>query len=116
MNAPAMPSRIVTIKPPGSFPGINSFAITPTTRPTRIVERIAIVNRVVSDRFVLTKEIDAGKSSTNAAAVGWKRSVKRAQRDAPTKKATPAWSNEPEPGHNRGDDLPADDTQLPSVG
>jgi len=31
-------------------------------------------------------------------------------------KAAPAWSNEPEPGHNRGDDLPADDTQLPSVG
>ena len=42
--------------------------------------------------------------------------MKRAQRDAPTKKAAPAWSNEPEPGHNRGDDLPADDTQLPSVG
>jgi hypothetical protein len=39
-----------------------------------------------------------------------------AQRDVPTKKAAPAWSNEPEPGHNRGDDLPADDTQLPSVG
>jgi hypothetical protein len=36
------------------------------------------------------------------------------QRDVPTKKAAPAWSNEP--GHNRGDDLPADDTQLPSVG
>jgi len=48
-DAPAMPSRIVTIKPPGSFPGINSLAIAPTTRPTRIVERIAIVNRVVSD-------------------------------------------------------------------
>jgi hypothetical protein len=31
-------------------------------------------------------------------------------------KAAPAWSNEPEPGHNRDDDLPADDTQLPSVG
>jgi hypothetical protein len=34
----------------------------------------------------------------------------------PTQKAAPAWSNEPEPGHNRGDDLPANDTQLPSVG
>jgi hypothetical protein len=32
------------------------------------------------------------------------------QRDVPTKKAALAWSNEPEPGHNRGDDLPADDT------
>jgi hypothetical protein len=41
---------------------------------------------------------------------------RRAKRDVPTKKAAPAWSNEPEPGHNRGDDLPADDTQLPSVG
>jgi len=39
-----------------------------------------------------------------------------AQRDVPTKKPAPAWGNEPEPGHNRGDDLPADDTQLLSVG
>jgi hypothetical protein len=60
----------VTIKPPGSFPGINSFAIAPTTRPTRIVERIAIVNPVVSDWFVLSKKIDSGKSDSNAAAVG----------------------------------------------
>jgi hypothetical protein len=30
------------------------------------------------------------------------------------KKPLRAWGNEP--GHNRGDDLPADDTQLPSVG
>jgi len=44
--------------------------------------------------------------------IGWR----RAQRDVPTKKAALAWSNEPEPGHNRGDDLPADDTQLPSGG
>jgi hypothetical protein len=36
-------------KTTGIFPGINSLAIAPTTRPTRIVERIAIVNRVVSD-------------------------------------------------------------------
>ncbi len=31
-------------------------------------------------------------------------------------KPAPAWSNEPEPGPNWGDDLPADDTQLPSIG
>ena len=39
-----------------------------------------------------------------------------AQRDVPTKKPAPARGNEPEPGHNRGDDLPADETQLLSVG
>src|SRR2546426_9735047 len=34
--APAIPSRIVTTKPPGSFPGITSFAIAPTTSPKMI--------------------------------------------------------------------------------
>jgi hypothetical protein len=33
---PAIPSRIVIIKPPGSFPGMSNFAITPTTRPKNI--------------------------------------------------------------------------------
>src|SRR5687768_14684890 len=42
IRAPAMPNRMVTMKPPGSRPGINSFAITPTTRPNRIHDRIAI--------------------------------------------------------------------------
>src|SRR4051812_25025305 len=41
-KAPAIPSSIVTMKPPGSRPGINSFAITPTTRPNRIHDRIPI--------------------------------------------------------------------------
>src|SRR6266481_7760676 len=55
-----MPSRIVTIKPPGSFPGVNSFAIAPTISPTRIVERIepkVIVTRVVSVWFGHRKQI-----------------------------------------------------------
>ena len=38
------------------------------------------------------------------------------QRHVSTKKAASPWSNESEPGHNRGDELPADDKQLPSVG
>src|SRR5688572_25230578 len=42
MSAPAMPNRMVTMKPPGSRPGINSFAMTPTTRPKRIHERMPI--------------------------------------------------------------------------
>jgi len=28
------------MQPPGSLPGISSFAIAPTTRPTRIVQMI----------------------------------------------------------------------------
>ena len=39
-SAPAIPSRIVMMQPPGSFPGINSFAIAPITRPTRMVQMI----------------------------------------------------------------------------
>src|SRR5262245_47780315 len=44
MNAassePAMPSRIVMMKPPGSRPGVISFAITPTIKPETIADRI----------------------------------------------------------------------------
>src|SRR6185503_3237429 len=35
-TAPAMPSSIVMMNPPGSRPGINSFAMMPTTSPKRI--------------------------------------------------------------------------------
>src|SRR5690242_6715260 len=41
-RAPAIPSNIVTIKPPGSLPGINNLAMMPITRPNTIHERIAI--------------------------------------------------------------------------
>src|SRR5947207_1432022 len=36
MRAPAMPSRIVTMNPPGSRPGMSSFAMTPTISPKTI--------------------------------------------------------------------------------
>src|SRR5947199_5956944 len=36
INAPAIPSRIVTMNPPGSRPGMTSFAMTPTIRPKTI--------------------------------------------------------------------------------
>src|SRR5919108_4779295 len=42
-RAPAIPSNMVTIKPPGSRPGINSFAIAPTIKPNRIQPRIPIM-------------------------------------------------------------------------
>ncbi len=35
---------------------------------------------------------------------------------ADQKKGRSGVEQQPEPGHNRGDDLTADDTQLPSVG
>ena len=41
-TAPTMPSSIVTMMPPGSFPGIRSLAIAPTTRPKTIHPRIPI--------------------------------------------------------------------------
>src|SRR5258706_16151787 len=40
--APAMPSNIVTIQPPGSRPGISSLAIAPATKPKMIHDRIPI--------------------------------------------------------------------------
>src|SRR5580765_7341811 len=41
-SAPAMPRRMVTMKPPGSRPGVTSFATTPTARPNTIHPRMAI--------------------------------------------------------------------------
>src|SRR5687768_14798554 len=61
-RAPAMPSRIVTMKPPGSRPGINSLAITPTTRPNRIHDRIPI-------RFLLLQTVIASAKPTRMAEV-----------------------------------------------
>src|ERR1043166_2273132 len=49
-NAPAIPSRIVTMQPPGSFPGISNFAIAPTTRPTRIVQMIECALKSIMKR------------------------------------------------------------------
>src|SRR5438477_8551209 len=39
-RAPAIPKSIVTISPPGSRPGVNTFAIIPTTSPKAIHARI----------------------------------------------------------------------------
>ena len=36
--APAIPSSVVTMKPPGSLPGINTLAMMPMTRPNTIQE------------------------------------------------------------------------------
>ncbi|RWX48308.1 hypothetical protein H206_05137 [Candidatus Electrothrix aarhusensis] len=42
-KAPAIPIRMVTKIPPGSFPGIMNFASTPTISPMTIQDRIPIV-------------------------------------------------------------------------
>src|SRR4029077_5860128 len=43
---PAMPSRIVIKQPPGSRPGISSFAIAPMTKPITSVPRIVAINSI----------------------------------------------------------------------
>ncbi len=40
-NEPAIPSRIVTINPPGSFPGIKNFATAPMINPITSVQIIS---------------------------------------------------------------------------
>lgn len=47
-NEPAMPSKIVIKKPPGSFPGIRSLATIPMKRPIIIVQSIVIINKPAS--------------------------------------------------------------------
>ena len=39
-KAPAIPSKIVTMNPPGSLPGMRNFARTPTINPITIQDRI----------------------------------------------------------------------------
>src|SRR4030095_2168031 len=39
---PARPSRMVITQPPGSFPGMSSFATAPTMRPITIADRMLI--------------------------------------------------------------------------
>src|SRR5574337_1890556 len=39
---PAMPMMIVTMNPPGSFPGMMNFAMAPTTRPITIAQMMCI--------------------------------------------------------------------------
>src|SRR5215468_4997445 len=50
MKEPAMPSRIVTMIPPGSLPGMTSFASAPTTRPIRIVVMMYMVATPLGSR------------------------------------------------------------------
>jgi hypothetical protein len=42
-TAPAIPIKIVTIKPPGSLPGCNALAMAPATNPTIIHVKTPIV-------------------------------------------------------------------------
>ena len=49
MTAPAMPKRIVTIIPPGSFPGMINLASAPAISPTMIQN-----NKAVSIRYHLS--------------------------------------------------------------
>src|SRR5260370_4382867 len=43
-SAPAIPSSMVTTKPPASRPGVSSFAIIPTTSPKTIQDRIPMAD------------------------------------------------------------------------
>lgn len=43
IKAPAIPISIVTIHPPGSFPGFNHLAIAPAIRPRAIHDKIPII-------------------------------------------------------------------------
>jgi hypothetical protein len=54
INEPAIPSKVVTIKPMFSLPGMMSFAITPTINPTMMVTKrpniLSSVNTELSGR------------------------------------------------------------------
>jgi hypothetical protein len=59
VNAPATPKSDVRIKPPGSRPGIRSFAITPTMKPMMIAAMISI-NLLTHSISSLTSTLNRG--------------------------------------------------------
>src|SRR3954467_3096493 len=48
-SAPAIPNSMVTMKPPGSRPGVTSFAIIPTTNPKTIHEIIPMPSILLAE-------------------------------------------------------------------
>ena len=44
MNAPTIPMSIVTMMPPGSFPGMSALAIAPAIKPSTIQAIIPIAS------------------------------------------------------------------------
>ncbi len=54
-KAPAIPSKIVMKQPPGSRPGMRSFAIAPTTSPMMSVPRIPVMAFRVCENKSLAK-------------------------------------------------------------
>ena len=51
-NAPATPSRMVMMKPPGSLPGMINFASNPTINPIKVTQdAFALVNLFADYRF-----------------------------------------------------------------
>src|SRR3954449_3298553 len=64
MSEPAMPSRMVTMKPPGSLPGIRSLAMNPTTSPNTIHDRIAIAHPPFFLGCVLCNQTTIGAPSS----------------------------------------------------
>ncbi len=48
--APAMPMRIVTKNPPGSFPGMMNLARAPAMRPRRIHENMPMISSLAPIR------------------------------------------------------------------
>jgi hypothetical protein len=51
-NDPAIPSRIVMMHPPGSRPGVSSFATIPMTPPMMTVQRSADIFSMLVSTFM----------------------------------------------------------------
>src|SRR5581483_10186942 len=51
-SAPAMPSRIVTMQPPGSLPGISNLAMAPMTRPARMIQIIECAPKSIMRGYI----------------------------------------------------------------
>src|SRR6266550_4701050 len=69
INAPAIPSSVVMINPPGSFPGIISLAMSPTMNPMIIIPIMCITFLLLMQRYDLRpaeQRVEASQMFTDA--------------------------------------------------
>src|SRR4030095_6134387 len=87
-NAPAIPSTVVRMNPPGLFgPGESSRAIIPATKPTMMIQRMPLISVVPPSIKQSLEKADAARNELSACrpnsnparqlAFGWQPPVRR---------------------------------------
>src|SRR5258705_12667375 len=66
-NAPAIPSTVVRMNPPGLFgPGESNRAIIPATKPTMMIQRMPLIAVILSSKEQSLEKADAARNKRSA--------------------------------------------------